>query len=84
MAGYFLLFRKTPVSIAFVDEWLRACEDPRIVTDLDNTLGQPNHPTFTNHIHDQSAFSILFKKFGFKGFDLDLAHGLMKLARWRD
>ncbi|TEB14919.1 hypothetical protein C9890_0639 [Perkinsus sp. BL_2016] len=84
MAAYFLLFRKTPVSIEFVKQWLKACTDPRIVTDLPNTLSLDNYPTFTNHIHDQAAFSIIFKQFGFKGFDLDRAHEVMKLARWRD
>ncbi|KAF4716409.1 hypothetical protein FOZ62_028761, partial [Perkinsus olseni] len=80
-AAYFLIFRKTPVAVDFVRRWLRACEDYRVVTDHDNVEGYPNYPTFTRHVHDQTAFSILFKLSGFTSFDLDEAHRVMNLSR---
>ncbi|KAF4758391.1 hypothetical protein FOZ63_019611, partial [Perkinsus olseni] len=80
-AAYFLIFRKTPVAVDFVRRWLRACEDYRVVTDHDNVEEYPNYPTFTRHVHDQTAFSILFKLSGFTPFDLDDAHRVMNLSR---
>jgi hypothetical protein len=56
--------RKTPSSIAFVEEWLRLVQDPRIVTDLPNTQGLPNYPEFKDHRHDQSVMSLLTLKYG--------------------
>lgn len=51
--------RKTPFSVAFVEEWLRYASDPRVLTDLPNTQGLPNYPEFRDHRHDQSIMSIL-------------------------
>jgi hypothetical protein len=51
--------RKTPFSLAFVNEWLDWAQDPRILTDLPNTQGLPNYPEFSDHRHDQSIMSLL-------------------------
>ena len=58
MASVFVC-RKTPFSLSFVQEWLKYASDPRIITDLPNTLGLPNYPEFVDHRHDQSIMSIL-------------------------
>jgi hypothetical protein len=85
LEAYFLVFRKSEISIKFVTHWLQMCEDARALTDSENELGYGNYPFFNRHIHDQSIFSILFKKHGFKGFDLDLVlDRYIKLARWRN
>lgn len=53
------LWRHTPEAIRFVDLWLAACCDPRILTDCPNTQGKPNYPDFIDHRHDQSALTLL-------------------------
>lgn len=53
------LWRCTPEALRFADLWLAACCDPRIVTDMPNTLGRPNYPGFHEHRHDQSALTLL-------------------------
>jgi hypothetical protein len=58
MASVFVC-RKTPFSLAFVDEWLSYAKDPRIITDLPNTQGLPNYSEFRDHRHDQSIMSLL-------------------------
>lgn len=83
MAGYFMALRKTPLVMEFVEVWLGAVEDRRVVspdvsTDIDN------YPGFIRHMIDQSAFSCLFKKVGFKHISIKDAHEVLKLARWRE
>ncbi|CAD7947498.1 unnamed protein product [Amoebophrya sp. A25] len=63
-----ILARKTPLAIKFLEDWLEACEDRRVMTEEGNVLGFPNFPSFKNHNDDQSAFSLLFKKYGFTPF----------------
>ena len=58
MASVFVC-RKTPFSLAFVEEWLKYAQDPRIISDLPNTQGLPNYPEFKDHRHDQSIMSLL-------------------------
>eukprot|EP00927_Polykrikos_kofoidii_P065349 TRINITY_DN61108_c0_g1_i1.p1 TRINITY_DN61108_c0_g1~~TRINITY_DN61108_c0_g1_i1.p1 ORF type:complete len:878 (-),score=164.19 TRINITY_DN61108_c0_g1_i1:544-3177(-) len=63
-----ILARKTPLAIRFMEQWLKACEDERIITEEPSRLGLPDYYTFRHHNDDQSAFSLLFKKYGFKPF----------------
>lgn len=51
--------KKTPFSLAFVEEWLAYAKDPRILTDIPNTQGLSNYPEFRDHRHDQSIMSLL-------------------------
>lgn len=51
--------KKTNFSVNFIKEWLSYAEDPRIITDLQNTQGLPNYPQFEDHRHDQSIMSLL-------------------------
>jgi len=67
-------FKNIPSVRAFVQEWAGYCTDARIVTDLPNRMGLPNHPSFIDHRHDQSVYSILTHKYGMGYFD----HSLMK------
>jgi hypothetical protein len=51
--------KKTDFSLRFVREWLDWCCDPRVITDLPNTKGLPNHTGFQDHRHDQSIMSLM-------------------------
>lgn len=53
------LWRPTPEALDFVDEWLRYCCDPRVLTDLDNQTDAKAQWDFQDHRHDQSIASIL-------------------------
>lgn len=61
--GSFSLWRKSALSMDFVNEWLNYAQDDKIITDLDNQCGLPNYPKFQDHRHDQSIFSLLIKKY---------------------
>lgn len=50
-------------SFDFLEEWLEACKDPRILTDIPNTQGLPNLDVFKDHRHDQSVLSLLAYKY---------------------
>ena len=56
---------KCKESIDFFREFLRYAEDPRILTDDKNELGE-NLPEFRGYLHDQSLFSLLTMKHGVK------------------
>lgn len=58
----FSLWRNDEFTRQFATSWLQYCQDPRIITDQQNTLGLPNHPAFQDHRHDQTVFSLLAKK----------------------
>merc|ERR1712150_182569 len=70
IATGFILVRKTKLAVMFLERWLRACEDRRIMTEEPSILGMPDHPCFKNNNDDQSAFSLLFKRFGFTPFSV--------------
>lgn len=53
------LWKKNKYSMDFLNKWIRFCEDPRCLTDIDNTLGYPNYEDFVDHRHDQSILTIL-------------------------
>lgn len=61
-----VFFKKDETSLNFVKDWLTYAEDERIITDMPNTLGVPDHELFlkmNGHRHDQSIFSCLVKKY---------------------
>jgi hypothetical protein len=58
----FVLIRKSDYSISFVEEWLKYCEDERILTDIPNQCGLDNFEGFSDHRHDQSVLSLLARK----------------------
>jgi len=66
--GSFMIIRKSDNSTRFVSEWLRWSEDPRLLTDAQNTQGLPDYADFIDHRHDQSIFSLLTKKHGLPAF----------------
>lgn len=62
--GSFVVCERTPSTIAFVGEWLRHAQDPRLITDAPNACGLPNYPDFRDHRHDQSILSLLGRREG--------------------
>ena len=58
-----IILRKTFNPIRFIGEWLTYVQDQRIVTDSPSIFG-PENSSFRDHRHDQSALSLLCKKWG--------------------
>ena len=67
LSGYIVL-KNCEATRGLVAEWLHYMEDPRIVTDMDNALGLPNHEGFQENRHDQTVWSLLTKKHGIPAF----------------
>ena len=49
-------------------EWLAYAMDPRILTDIPNQMGKPNHSGFKENRHDQTVISLLSKKWQLDDF----------------
>lgn len=67
LSGY-IIIKKTDKTIQFLQDFLHYVQDERIVTDMPNQMGVPNHPAFRENRHDQSCFSLLCKKYGIPSF----------------
>jgi len=52
----------TKESFDFLNEWVNFSCDPRCISDLENTIGQPNYKEFIDHRHDQSIMTLLAYK----------------------
>ena len=63
MAGI-QIYKKSNYTVKFIQEWLKYCQDERIIRGIKNTMGQKNYPGFIENRHDQTALSILIKKYG--------------------
>ena len=66
--GGYIVLKKNDESISFVEEWLSACCDFRMITDSRNRMGKDNYPEFIDHRHDQSLLSLISKKHGIKEY----------------
>ena len=66
IAGGMSVWTKSSASLELVREWLGLVQDAQLVTDKPNLGGLPNFPTFREHRHDQSIFSLLCKRRGIK------------------
>jgi len=63
-----MFFKKDEISLSFVKEWMKYAEDERIITDMPNEMGMPDHfPLPNGHRHDQSIYSLLVKKYNLNG-----------------
>ena len=71
----FMLFQKNCMSLQFVMEWLAYSSDPRLITDIENTMGKNNFPGFKEHRHDQSVLSLLSKKWGLTAYRTPSQYG---------
>lgn len=56
------LWTPSKATFNFLEKWLDACSDARILTDMPNTQGLSNLSDFKDHRHDQSVLSLLAYK----------------------
>ncbi len=63
----FQLYQKNKFNLSFVEEYLKYCLDPHIITDLPNVTAAES-PYFRDHRHDQSVLSLLAAKYEIKLF----------------
>lgn len=66
--GGYVVMKKSPFVEKFLREDLEYAQDPRIITEQENTLGQPDYDDFVVHRHDQAVWSLMVKKHGLKRF----------------
>lgn len=59
LTATFQLVQKSNFSLAFYEEYVKFCEDERILTDMPNECGLPNFDDFIDHRHDQSVLTNL-------------------------
>jgi hypothetical protein len=57
----FVVFKKNKQAIAFVQEWLKYCENEALLTDSPSQ--KENLPEFLEHRHDQSILTLLSYKY---------------------
>ncbi|HSC54386.1 MAG TPA: hypothetical protein VLC98_12215 [Phnomibacter sp.] len=58
-----MLFRKSAKAMEFVEEWLGACTDRRMISFDPNEDGKEEVPGFQFHIYDQSLISLIAWKY---------------------
>lgn len=62
----FILIKKTSASLAFVKEWLDSCCKHELISDQVFFPHIINPDYFVDHRHDQSIFSILYLRHGYR------------------
>ncbi len=76
--GGYVVLKKSDFVGKFIAEDLYYAQDMRVITEQDNTQGQPNYPDFIAHRHDQSVWSLMSKKYGLKRFRDPSQFGMIK------
>ena len=61
-----IVFVNCSASREFVSEWMKLVRQVRLVSDLPSQCGLPEFVDFKSHRHDQSLFSLLYKKYGYE------------------
>lgn len=68
MSATWVIVRRSPQSIAFVNDWLSACLDEhgRLISDAPSTVNGRGVEMkgFKGHRHDQSMLSLTYKRWG--------------------
>ena len=75
--GGYVVMKKSPFVENFLKEDLEYAQDPRIITEQDNTQGLPNYDDFVVHRHDQAVWSLMVKKHKLKRFRDPSQFGMM-------
>ncbi len=78
-----MLFKKSPKSISFIKDYLNYAQDERIITDIPSQLGK-NYSGFVQNRHDQSIFSLLYKKNNLRPFRHHCQYGQKETQLWPD
>lgn len=55
--AYAVVIKASPVTRAFVKEWLDLCTNPKLITDEESRT--PNHPSFQDHRHAAAIYTLL-------------------------
>lgn len=58
----FQVYKKNNMSLLFLNDYMKYCENENIVTDIPSIMGKEN-PEFIEHRHDQSILSLLSIKY---------------------
>ena len=64
-----MLFAKCNASLDFVSEWMDLVRQVRLVSDMPSLCDEPEFDDFQSHRHDQSLFSLLYKKRGYASYE---------------
>ena len=75
--GGYVVMKKSPFVENFLKEDLEYAQDPRIITEQDNTQGLPDYDDFVVHRHDQAVWSLMVKKHKLKRFRDPSQFGMM-------
>jgi hypothetical protein len=62
----FSIWQKNPESIRIVDEWLKWCITPGVITDAVSSSSVENFPDFVDHRHDQSILTNILIRNGIR------------------
>lgn len=73
----YVVMKQSPFVEEFLKEDLEYAQDPRIITEQDNTQGLPNYDDFIAHRHDQTVWSLMVKKYKLKRFRDPSQFGIM-------
>ncbi len=60
LGAFVIILRKSNRSIEFIDQWLKYCENPQLITDVPSEI--KNNPNFKDHRHDQAILTLLYYK----------------------
>ena len=71
----FSIFRKSPESEWFLNEWLHFCSDERVISSDRNVCGKKNFFGFKEHRWDQSVLSLLAIKHNIEKFRVPTQFG---------
>ncbi|MGI9513054.1 MAG: hypothetical protein ACR2OL_09155 [Anderseniella sp.] len=69
LRGGTMVFRNCPASRQFVTGWMKLARQVRLVSDWPSLCGQPELDGFRGHRHDQSLFSLMYKKRGYRSYE---------------
>lgn len=69
LRGGTMLFAKCNASWDFVSEWMDLVRQARLVSDMPSFCDEPQFDDFQSHRHDQSLFSLLYKKRGYASYE---------------
>ncbi len=76
-----MLFVKSTASWDFVSEWMDLVCQARLVSDMPSFCDEPEFADFQSHRHDQSLFSLLYKKRGYASYQNLTGHQLANVVR---
>lgn len=78
------LYKKSNLSIQFVEEWLTHCKNKHIITDSPNICGKDNLLGFIDHRCDQAILSLLAKKYKLELYRMPTQFGnYYKMEKYR-